>query len=185
MQFDYDDCSWDLEEKLIEPEAGIFSTITATHISNHKVEIQASTVGMGGGYPDCSLVEDVYLLDNNIVRLHLIGAEKWKNSESKYYLYLSKNNDYAIKGYEGKFGNDKFDEYFTFLNKEMYQNSNMCWREGGMNIVAALEPKENQVEQYQINKDITIQINEEVISDQNFLFASDALAVEVFSYLFK
>ncbi len=185
LKFNYDSCSWNIDEKLIEPESGVFSTITATHSSNHKVEIKAGTIGMGGGYPDCSLVEDVYLLDNNIARIHLIGTEKWKGDWPKYYFYLTKNNDYAVKGFESKFGNENFEKYFTFLNKEIYQNSNMCWRSGGINIVASLKPKEDQTENYQINKDISIQIEEESVKDQDFLSDSDSLAVSIFSSISK
>lgn len=143
-------------------------------------------MGMGGGYPNCSLVEDICIFDKNIARLHVIGNISWSKDESKkYYLYLTANNDYAIKGFDGEFGDNKFDEYFTFLNKEMYLNTNMCWREGGINTLAVLEPKKGETESYQKNKDITINIEEEIVSDQEFLTAADNLALSIFSSIFK
>lgn len=182
LQFEYDSCAWNIEENLITPEAGVFSTITASHNSNHKVTIKANTIGMGGGYPGCASVEDVVLLDNDVVRFHMVeNTGPWGDNNPRYYHYLNANTDYAIKGYEGEFGDNKFNEYFTILNPEAFPSSNMCWRGGGINPTAILEPKEGQTESYQTSKDITVHIEEELVSDQSFLSAADALVVSIFS----
>lgn len=181
MSFNYDSCAWKLSENLITPEAEVYSTITAEHISNHQVVISANTMGMGGGYPRCSEVNDITFLDNDIVRVHIVKNPFGETP--KYYHYLNAMNDYAIKGYSGKYGDEKFNEYFTFLNPEVFPNTNMCWRGGGINPVAVLQPKAGETESYQINKDITISIEEENISDKEFLKAADSLAVEIYSSL--
>jgi len=182
LAFKYNSCIWKMSENLITPEAGVYSTITANHNSNHQVVISANTNGMGGGYPGCSEVNDITLLDNDIVRIHMVKSPPFGETP-KYYHYLNAKDDYAIKGYSGKYGDEKFNEYFTFLNSEAFPNTNMCWRGGGINPVAVLQPKAGETESYQINKDITVSIEEENISDKEFLKAADSLAVGIYSSL--
>lgn len=182
LNFKYDSCAWKLNEGLITPEGGIYSIITATHNSSHRVVVKAKTMGVGGHNPDCYQVGDVSLLGNDIVRIHLISSPLGGDSP-KYYHYLNSKNDYAIKGYPGEFGDEKFKEYFTFLNPKAFPNTNMCWRGGGINPVAVLQPKEGYTESYQINKDITISIEEENVMDKEFLMSADALAVSIYSGL--
>jgi|GEM_PF-4807770 len=181
MSFKYDSCAWKLSENLITPEVGVYSTITAKHNSNHQVVISANTMGMGGGYPGCSEVNDITLLDNEIVRIHMVKDPFGETP--KYYYYLNAKSDYAIKGYSGEYGDEKFNEYFTFLNPEAFPNTNMCWRGGGINPVPVLQPKAGETKSYQINKDITISIEEENISDKEFLKAADSLVVGIYSSL--
>jgi len=179
LTFKYDSCAWKLNENLITPESGTYSIITAKHNSNYQVVINANTMGMGGGYPGCYQVSDVSLLDSNIVRVKMIKNPMGESS--KYYHYLNAQNDYAIKGYSGKFGDDKFKEYFTFLNSEAFPDTNMCWRSSGINPVSIQQPIERQTESFQINKDITVSIEEENLQDKDFLKAADALAVSIYS----
>jgi hypothetical protein len=179
--FKYDSCVWKLSENLVTPEAGVYSTITAKHNSNHQVIIKANTMGMGGGYPGCYQVNGISLLDGNIVRVQMVKNPM--GDSPKYYYYLNAKNDYAIKGYTGKFGDEKFKEYFTFLNPDVFPNTNMCWRSDGINSVEIKQPTAGQTESYQINKDIVASIEEENISDTEFLKAADALVVSVYSSL--
>lgn len=144
--------------------------------------VNANTLGMGGNYGGCYQVDDISLLDNGIVRIHLISSPLDGDSP-KYYHYLNSKNDYAIKGYPGDFGDAKFKEYFTFLNPEAFPNTNMCWRASGINPVAVLQPKEGYTESYLINKDVTVSIEEENVADKEFLMSADALAVSVYSSL--
>ena len=181
LVFKYDSCVWKLSENLVTPEAGVYSTITAKHNSNHQVIINANTMGMGGGYPGCSQVGDISLLDGDIVRVQMVKNPM--GDSHKYFYYLNAKNDYAIKGYSGKFGDEKFKEYFTFLNPDAFPNTNMCWRSDGINPVGVQQAKEGQTESYQINKDITVSIEEENISNTEFLKAADSLAVSVYSSL--
>lgn len=181
LVFKYDSCVWKLSENLITPEAGVYSTITAKHSSNHQVIIKANTMGMGGGYPGCYQVSGISLLDGDMVRVQMVKNPM--GDSSKYFYYLNAKNDYAIKGYSGKFGDEKFKEYFTFLNPDAFPNTNMCWRGDGINPVEIQQPKEGQKETYQINKDIIVSIEEENISDTEFLKAADSLAVSVYSGL--
>lgn len=178
MSFKYDSCVWKLSEKLITPEAGVYSTITAKHNPNHQIVINANTVGMGGGYPVCGDVNDIILLDNDIVRIHM--GKNLPGESPKYYHYLNSKNDYAIKGYSGKHGDEEFNEYFTFLSPEAFPNTNMCWRADGINPVVVLQPKAGETESYKVNKDITVSIEEENVSDKEFLKAADSLAVSVY-----
>ncbi len=183
LAFKYDSCAWKISENLVTPEAGIYSTIMAQHSSNHEVIIKANTMGMGGGYPDCYQVSDISLLDNDMVRVQMIKSTQGESQ--KYYHYLNVKSDYAIKGYAGKFGDEKFKEYFTFLNPDAFPNTNMCWRSGGINPVLVQQPAVGQTESYQINKDVTVAIEEENISDEEFLKAADSLVVGIYSNITK
>lgn len=168
LSFEYDECVWRLEENLSE-EAGIYSVITATNKNSHKLLIKAEAIGMGGNYPGCYKVNDVSIFENNIVRVQL--------SDNNNYYYLNEKNDYAIKNYSGEFGDKKFNEYFTFLNPNAFPDTNMCWRNSGINPVRTLGPKEG----FEANKDITISIENPIPLNDEFLQAADSLAVSVYS----
>lgn len=174
LHFKYDNCAWKINEQLSNSNSGntYYSIITASNSKTlNNLLIKAENIGMGGGYPGCEKVSDIVLLEGNIVRF---------KTPNNTYLYLNEKNDYAIKGNTGKFGDTKFNEYFTFLNPEAFPNTNMCWRTTGINPVKLLNPNANDEK----SKDITLSVKE-TISDNVFFIAADSLAVSVYSSLTK
>jgi hypothetical protein len=179
LNFKYDNCYWDINEILGNSgSGGTPYTLTA---SNSKTEnillITGENSGMGGGYPECEKVNDITLLNGNIVRF---------KKENNTLLYLNEKNEFAIKGYAGKFGDAKFKEYFTLLNPEAYPDANMCWRSGGINLVSLINPPEvrNELIDGGNSYELTITINKSVPNDA-FIQETDTFAVAIFSNLIK
>lgn len=175
LSFQYDKCAWSLEE-VLNPDAGIYSMITAT--ANNKsgfVYIRAGNIGMGGYYPGCELVSKVSLLDNGITRIQM--------AKDLSYTYLTTKNDVGIKDYNAKdIGNEKFENYFTFLNPNAFPNTNMCWRSGGINTVAKADSKPEE-QSYERLKEIDVALNVSNSSPnlESFLRSADNLAESIYT----
>ncbi len=172
LSFAYDSCTWKLKESLSN-DSGVYSSISATDLYGHTLLISANIVGMGGNYPGCYKVDSVSLLENGIVRVVY--------PENNRFLYLTKANDYAIKGYDGDFGDVKFNNYFKALNSDMYPNANICWRHGGINTVNLLNAKEN----VENSKDIIISAENYKLYYDEFLKMADSLTLSIYSEIKK
>lgn len=176
LSFEYNDCEWKINEELITPEQGVYSTITATHTSGKELLVSSITIGMGGGYPSCINSSDIDFVNEEIVRISST------ENGSRYY-YLNPNTDFGVKGYPGEYGDEKFTSYFTFLNPAEFPNANVCWRGSGTNPVEIVNPKPGQEGTFLSKKDINITIEEGIISNSDFMTAADTLAVEIYSKL--
>jgi len=183
LAFKFDGCIWKLDESLLTSQEEVYSIIYATHSSGQQLVINASSMGASGNYPGCYEVDDITMLDNDVVRVQMINDPIGNGASPKFIYYLNSKNDYAIKSYSGKYGDVKFKEYFTFLNPDSYPTANMCWRSVGINPISIQKPTEEQTKSQENYKDITILIEKENVSNEDFIKAADMLAVDVYSSL--
>jgi len=109
LAFDYDGCLWTLEEGK-RPEgygeewysSNPEMDILASHVYGGEVDIRFEVLGMGGGYPSCFVGEEIVILPSDIYRIRREGE----------YRYYTQAHSINIRGYDGKIGNEEFEEWY-------------------------------------------------------------------------
>jgi hypothetical protein len=153
LSFSYDACKWKVEEKNVNtskyPENDSFE-ITATQLNNSngaEVIIALNPMGMGGGYPDCGNF-DYALVNNDVLRY----SDNNSNEGMYSFKYLTSANKFATKNESPK----EFEDYFTYMNKQAFDNPNMCWTGGEVGSIVRNDAEKFK-ESYQQRFTISVQ----------------------------